>query len=64
VRGRSRAVGRRVRALGRALMRRSGDVKDEVLELTGQCGQQAAGSSGEARRLVAGLGEHRNEKSR
>jgi len=53
VRDRSRAVGRRVRALGRALKRRSGEAKAEVLKLTGQCGEQAAASVAEARRLAA-----------
>lgn len=52
VRDRSRAVGWRVRALRRALKRRTGDAKAEVLKLTGECGEQAAASLGEARRMV------------
>ncbi|MDP9256484.1 MAG: transposase [Actinomycetota bacterium] len=36
---RSRAIGRRLRALGRASRRRNGDAKAEVIKLTGECGE-------------------------
>jgi len=53
VRDRSRGVGKRLRAIGRTLKRRSGDAKAEVLELTGQTGRLLAASAREARRLAA-----------
>jgi transposase, IS5 family len=53
VRDRSRAAGRRLRALGRSMRRRSGQAKEEVLELTKQTGRLLARSVKEARRLAA-----------
>jgi transposase, IS5 family len=52
VRDRSRAVGRRLRAIGRTLRRRSGEAKQEVLALTGQAGKLLAASAREARTVV------------
>ena len=53
VRDRSRAAGRRLRALTRSIRRRSGQAKEEVLELTKQTGQLLAKSAKEARALAA-----------
>ena len=53
MRDRSRAVGRRRRAIGRTLRRRTGEAKAEVLELTGQCGRLLARSVREAHRVEA-----------
>jgi IS5 family transposase len=53
VRDRSRAVGQRMRALGRTLRRRTGEAKAEVLELTKQTGQMLRRSVKEARALAA-----------
>jgi transposase, IS5 family len=53
VRDRSRAVGRRMRALGRTLRRRTGNANAEVLELTKQTGQMLRASVKEARALAA-----------
>jgi transposase, IS5 family len=53
VRDLSRAAGRRLRALTRSMRRRSGQAKEEVLELTKQTGQLLARSVKEARRLAA-----------
>ena len=53
VRDRSRAAGRRLRALGRSMRRRSGQAKEEVLDLTKQTGRLLAKSVKEARRLAA-----------
>jgi IS5 family transposase len=52
IRDRSRAVGKRLRAIARTLRRRSGEAKAEVLELTGQTGRLLARSVREARRLA------------
>jgi len=52
VRDRSRAAGRRLRAMGRSIRRRSGHAKEEVLELTKQTGQLLARSVKEARALA------------
>ncbi len=49
---RSRSIGRRVRAMTRTLGRRSGDQKEQVLELTRQAGKLITRSIGEAKRLV------------
>jgi transposase, IS5 family len=63
---RSRAIGRRLRSLGRALRRRSGDAKAEVLALTGECGAlleqsiaQARAAAEAARRGARGRGARR-----
>jgi IS5 family transposase len=53
VRDRSRAVGRRVRAIGRTLKRRTGQAKQEVLALTGETGRLLARSLREARAVAA-----------
>jgi len=52
VRDRSRALGRRLRALTRTIRRRSGEAKSEVLALTEQTGELLQRSLREARRLV------------
>ena len=52
---RSRSVGRRLRALGRTLRRRTGEARDEVLRLTGEAGDLLARSIGEARRMLEGV---------
>lgn len=53
VRDRSRAMGRKLRALTRTIRRRSGEAKREVLELTEQTGQLLQASIKEARALAA-----------
>ena len=53
VRDRSRAIGRRVRAMTRTLQRRSGERKPWVLKLTEQTGELLARSLSETGRLVA-----------
>jgi IS5 family transposase len=53
VRDRSRAAGRRLRALTRSMHRRSGQAKEEVLELTKQTGKLLSESVKEGRRLAA-----------
>jgi IS5 family transposase len=52
VRDRSRAVGRRLRAISRSLRRRTGEAKGEVLALTGETGKLLAASVREARTLA------------
>jgi transposase, IS5 family len=52
IRDRTRAVGKRLRAIARTLRRRTGGGKAEVLELTGQTGTLLARSAREARRLA------------
>jgi IS5 family transposase len=52
VRDRSRAMGRKLRALTRTLRRRSGEAKREVLELTEQTGRLLETSIKEARKLA------------
>jgi IS5 family transposase len=52
VRDRSRALGRRLRAISRTMGRRTGERKAQVLALTDQAGQLLARSLGEARRLA------------
>jgi transposase, IS5 family len=52
VRDRSRAMGRRLRAISRTLRRRCGEAKAEVLALTEQTGELLARSVKEARRLA------------
>ncbi len=60
---RSRAIGRRLRDLGRALRRRTGDAKADVDRLTGECGEllarsvrQAQAAARAARRAARGPG--------
>ena len=50
---RSRAIGRRLRALGRASRRRNGDAKAEVIKLTGECGELLERSVQQARAVIA-----------
>jgi IS5 family transposase len=52
VRDRSRAIGRRVRAMTRTLGRRTGERKQQVLELTEQAGKLVEHSIREAKRLA------------
>jgi IS5 family transposase len=52
VRDRSRAIGRRVRAMSRTLGRRTGERKQQVLEFTAQAGKLVKRSIREAKRLV------------
>ena len=52
VRDRSRAVGRRLRAIARTLPRRTGEAKAEVLALTGETGKLLAASARQARALA------------
>ena len=53
VRDRSRAMGRKLRALTRTVRRRTGEAKREVIELTDQTGQLLEQSIREARKLAA-----------
>jgi IS5 family transposase len=53
VRDRSRAMGRKLRAISRTIRRRSGEAKEEVLKLTGDTGELLERSVTEARRLAA-----------
>ena len=53
VRNRSRAVGRKMRALTRSIRRRSGEAKAEVLRLTGETGALLKQSIKQARKLAA-----------
>jgi IS5 family transposase len=53
VRDRSRAMGRRLRSIGRTIRRRSGEAKAEVLKLTGETGELLKKSVTEARTLAA-----------
>ena len=53
VRNRSRAMGRKLRALTRSIRRRSGEAKAEVLDLTAQTGKLLERSVREARKLAA-----------
>jgi transposase, IS5 family len=52
VRDRSRAMGRRLRSIGRTIRRRSGEAKAEVLKLTGETGELLEKSVKEARALA------------
>jgi transposase, IS5 family len=52
MRDRSRAVGRHLRELSCAVKRRTGDAKDDVLKLTGACGELAAASVKDARQVA------------
>jgi transposase, IS5 family len=53
VRDRSRAMGRRLRAIARTIRRRTGEAKAEVLALSEQTGELLKASVKEARRLAA-----------
>jgi IS5 family transposase len=53
VRDRGRAAKGRLRRLGRSLKRRNGEAKQEVLEITRECGELLGKSLAEARRLLA-----------
>jgi transposase, IS5 family len=56
VRDRSRALGRRLRAITGTIRRRSGEAKAEVLRLTAETGELLQRSVGEARGLAAAAG--------
>jgi transposase, IS5 family len=71
MRDRSRAVGRRLRAIGSTLRRRTGAAKTEVLALTGETGrllgrslQEARIVAGEARRKARSLGRSNKPAAR
>jgi len=69
MRDRSRAVGKRLRAISRSLRRRTGAAKAEVLALTGQTGRLLAASVKEARAVAAeargkALALHRSHKAK
>ena len=53
VRDRSKAMGRKLRAISRTIRRRSGEAKEEVLKLTSETGELLERSVREARRLAA-----------
>jgi transposase, IS5 family len=53
VRDRSRAMGRRLRAISRTIRRRTGEARNEVLKLTAETGALLERSVKEARRLAA-----------
>jgi len=53
VRDRSRSVGRTVRRISKTLARRSGEAKQQVIDLNSKAGTQIARSAREARRLAA-----------
>lgn len=53
VRDRSRSMGRKLRAIGRTIRRRSGEAKADVLKLTAETGRLLERSVKEARRLAA-----------
>jgi IS5 family transposase len=53
VRDRSRSMGRKLRAIGRTIRRRTGEAKQEVLALAAETGQLLERSIREARRLAA-----------
>jgi len=53
VRDRSRSVGKTVRAISRTLSRRTGQAKEQVIELNSRAGVEIARSAREARRLAA-----------
>lgn len=57
VRDRSRAVGRRLRAMTRTLRRRMGEARDEVLRLTAEAGALLERSVREARRALVAVAE-------
>ena len=52
VRDRSRAMGRKLRALTRTIRRRSGEAKSEVLRLTGETGELLQRSIKQTRALA------------
>jgi IS5 family transposase len=53
VRDRSRSVGRTVRQISKTLARRTGEAKQQVIDLNSKAGQEIAKSAREARRLAA-----------
>lgn len=64
VRDRSRAVGRRLRAISRTLRRRTGQARDEVLRLTAEAGVLLERSVREARRALAAVPEKTSAAAR
>lgn len=64
VRDRSRAVGRRLRAMTRTLRRRTGEARTDVLRLTAEAGVLLARSVREARRALAAVPEQTGTAAR
>jgi IS5 family transposase len=64
VQDRSRAVGKRLRALSRTLRRRSGEAKDAVRRMTEAAAKHVQRSVGEARRLLAEAKRRRSAPQR
>ena len=64
VRDRSRAVGRRLRAMTRTLRRRTGEARSDVLRLTAEAGDLLARSVREARRALAAVPEQTSAAAR
>ena len=64
VRDRSRAVGRRLRAMTRTLRRRTGEARTDVLRLTAEAGVLLARSVREARRALAAVPEQTGAAAR
>lgn len=64
VRDRSRAVGRRLRAMTRTLRRRTGEARSDVLRLTAEAGDLLARSVREARRTLAAVPEQTSAAAR
>lgn len=64
VRDRSRAVGRRLRAMTRTLRRRTGEARTDVLRLTAEAGDLLGRSVREARRALAAVPEQTSTAAR
>lgn len=64
VRDRSRAVGRRLRAMTRTLRRRTGEARTDVLRLTAEAGDLLDRSVREARRALAAVPEQTSTAAR
>ena len=64
VRDRSRAIGRRLRAMTRTLRRRTGEAGNDVLRLTAEAGVLLARSVREARRALAAVPEQTGAAAR
>jgi transposase, IS5 family len=64
VQDRSRAVGRRLRAMTRTLRRRTGEARDEIFRLTAEAGALLLRSVREARRALAAVPAETNKAAR
>lgn len=64
VRDRSRAIGRRLRAMTRTLRRRTGQARSDVLRLTAEAGDLLGRSVREARRALAAVPEQTSTAAR